>query len=155
MGTHEDPMGTNGRAMGTQGDPWGPWGGGGGGEGPLTPIPLFANHMTHSKAFIQMLSIDLRMLHYSMPQSTHGATSSPHYSGTYSASRGFRKDGIQRRVMALMLSETGTSSAYGAVRDWRAMPGNVLATTPGVFWQSGDLTESGSLCPPSSQGALP
>ena len=38
MGTHEDPMGTNGRAMGTQGDPWGPWGGGGGGEGPLTPI---------------------------------------------------------------------------------------------------------------------
>ena len=23
--THGDPMGTNGRAMGTQGDPWGPW----------------------------------------------------------------------------------------------------------------------------------
>jgi hypothetical protein len=84
---------------------------------------------THSKPFIQLRSIDLWMLHYSIPQSTHGATSSAHLSGTYSASRGFRKDGIQRRVMALMLSETGTSNAYGAVRDWRAMPGNVLATT--------------------------
>ena len=40
MGTHEDPMGTNGRAMGTQGDPWGPWGGGGGGEGPHHSYPL-------------------------------------------------------------------------------------------------------------------
>jgi len=92
-------------------------------------IDMLMYTYTHSKSFIQLRSIDLRMLHYSMPQSTHGATSSPHLSGTYSASRGFRKDGIQRRVMALMLSETGTSNAYGAVRDWRAMPGNVLATT--------------------------
>jgi hypothetical protein len=47
MGTHEDPMGTNGRAMKIQGDPWGPSGGGGGGEGPVTPIPLLADLMTH------------------------------------------------------------------------------------------------------------
>ena len=71
---------------------------------------------THSNSFIQLRSIDLRMLHYSMPQSTHGATSST-----------ARAEDSER--MALMLSETGTSNAYGAVRDWRAMPGNVLATT--------------------------
>jgi hypothetical protein len=63
-------------------------------------IDMLMYTYTHSKSFIQLRSIDLRMLHYSMPQSTHGATSSPHLSGTYSASRAFRKDG------------------FDAVRDW-------------------------------------